>query len=202
MEQGRRLLAITLSQPWATLMIARPENGKPQKRIESRGWSPSVAGITVVSGVRLAMHSGKNIARAMRWSISDGIHFREPYRSALEAVGYSPRDPWDRSYAMKVFTDRTDTSYPRLLPLGAVIGVIELSHIMRGTQVRAMLQRGDISQLEYDLGFYDETHEARYAWVTSDSWQLNHAIYTRGYQKLWQVPPEVQQAMGESGVRR
>lgn len=62
--------AISLYQPWATLVATRA------KRLETRGWYSAYRGT-------LAIHASKKFTAADR-----ALCFQEPFRSALEAAGY------------------------------------------------------------------------------------------------------------------
>jgi hypothetical protein len=226
--------AITLTEPWAILMIARRlDIGIPPKRIESRNWPPNNpmdrgTAREGVRGRRLGLHAGKGIDSKLRKAISNGVVFHRVYAQALIACGYSPLDPWDKRYAerleianrepdmiaMRALTGLKDPpSTLKPIPLGQMIGIITLDRVLRGREVEAMerseqplfgveaegprnpWQFGDyqrpIDSLEIALGFYDETEERRYGWVTRDSVELPEPITTRGYQKLWRIPPDV-----------
>lgn len=162
--------ALTLTQPWATLMIARrSDTGIPSKRIESRNWAPTAAtalalygnangdGAAEVRGRRLGLHAAKAIDKKIRKRISNGLMFEPPYAAALVACGYSPYDPWMKDYQTHVdeaplFRDVK----MKPLPLGAMLGIITLDRVMRGRDVEALckagapllLDRGVISDLD------------------------------------------------------
>lgn len=228
--------AITLTQPWATLITARRfDTGIPSKRIESRNWPPNNpmdrgTAREDVRGRRLGLHAGKGIDSKLRKAISNGVVFHRNYANALVACGYSPLDPWDKRYrerletankepdmtALRVLTGLKDPpSTLKPLPLGAMLGIIVLDRVLRGREVQALAKSdalllpgqpntnengwgyavGDyarpIDELELALGFYDESEERRYGWITRDSTELPEPIVTRGYQKLWKIPADV-----------
>jgi hypothetical protein len=170
-------------------MIApRKDTGRPSKRIESRGWRMNGSSDATL---RIALHAAKGVDAGVRRSISDGTRFLEPYASALVASGYAPFDPWHKDYLVTVirFNERHD-SLLKLLPLGAIIGLVTVESIVTGRSICNRHAHGLISDLEFSLGYYDESSHRRWAWITRDPVQLE-PVACRGFQQLWPVPEEI-----------
>jgi NOL1/NOP2/fmu family ribosome biogenesis protein len=189
--------ALTLSQPWATLMIAPCREpygraidapiGQPIKRIESQSWH--VKG----GNQRIGIHAAKSINAGVRRAVSNGVVLREPYASALVSCGYSAFDPWHRNYDVRV----AEAGELKPLPRGALIGLATIGRIVPGNVVCQWHKRGAISDLEFALGHYDEAEGPRYGWGAIEATPIEPPIETRGYQQLWQIPPDIERAIAE-----
>lgn len=169
------LHALTISQPWATLVVAGV------KKYESRSWAVAPRKLPKV----LAIHAGKGIDRMVRAHITTRDHngllvFREPYADALYRAGYSIADPWQREY------DTLDVGALRKLPLGAVVGVARTAPAMPADQITDAWKRGTIDELEYRLGDYSA---GRYAWPLPHVMSFGTPVPCKGMLGLWPLPP-------------
>lgn len=152
--------AITLTQPWATLVAIGA------KKIETRGWATAYRG-------PLAIHAGKGLGPVggRRGFVTTCV--TEPFRSVLQ--GHSPemmRGParfWN-------------------LPQGVIIAVAELYDIRPTSYVVQELSYGDdaISQQELAFGDYSA---GRYAWLLRNVQMLPAPIECRGALGLWEWQP-------------
>lgn len=75
--------ALTLTQPWATLVAIGA------KEIETRSWHTSYRG-------PLAIHAAKGLAGMKRIEFSQLCLLTEPFRTALRAAGYYDSDSFPR----------------------------------------------------------------------------------------------------------
>jgi hypothetical protein len=194
--------ALTLSQPWATLHVVACDltNGDRAKTIESRGWRYYDHGI--VDTERVAIHAGKGIDRPTRDAISDRAKFREPFASLLRGCGYSKLDPWDRDYASN-FEMRGDAAYSlseraylKPLPLGAVVGALRYRFCLPGIEIRNMVDRGQLSPVELQLGTY-VGDAPRWGFVSDEAIAVT-PIPMRGYQKFWRLPEEIARQLADA----
>lgn len=198
--------AITLTQPWATLHVARCAalGGKPPKGIESRGWKLDIPD----GGAPIVVHAAKGIARDIRDLVSGGEYFRDPFAHWLEACGYSALDPWRKGYISNFRKDSGGAWYSDQegklaapLPLGACVGGVWYDRIERGTDILAAIERGEYPEHERDLGFYDESDGKRYGWIVGQAMELSEPIPYRGAQGIWRLPDFPQLAFGMARLR-
>jgi hypothetical protein len=139
---------LTLLQPWATLVALEA------KRIETRSWFTSYRG-------PLAIHAAKRMPKA---AIS--LCWQAPFRTALEAGGYSAGD--------------CPATNPFGLPLGAVIAVVVLIDVQHITlEYRP-------AQPEYSFGDYTP---GRFAWILRDVHRLPEPVQAKGRLGLWEWTP-------------
>ncbi len=142
---------LTLTQPWATLMALEV------KRIETRSWGTPYRG-------PVAIHAAKS------WQMATTLSAKEPFRTALEAAGYTyqtaqRQNPWN-------------------LPLGQILAVGMLDEVQRITPAFAHT----ISGTERAFGQYAV---GRSAWCFSTIYRLKTPIQFRGTLGLWEwCPPE------------
>lgn len=131
-----KIPAITLHQPFAQLLVLG------QKHNETRDWETDYRG-------PLAIHAGKS---------QEGlIHcIEEPFRSVLEAAGY---------------TQATE------LPLGAVVGLVTIVDCVSTNDMPH-----PVSEQEAAFGNYEPD---RFVWITKDAVRVD-PIPARGYQKIWE----------------
>ena len=144
--------ALTLRQPWATLVALKA------KRAETRSWYTSYRG-------PLAIHAAKGMTKA-----ASSLCWEEPFRTALEAGGYRPRD--------------SPSTNPFGLPLGAVIAVTILIDIQSITLENRPMEP------EYSFGDYAP---GRFAWILREVYRLPDPVPARGKLGLWEwIPPNLQ----------
>lgn len=205
------MFALSMWQPWATLHVApcaaiTPSVDNPHERrakvIETRSWSLSSAPLDMGSlPVTIAIHATKSIGRDDRHAIIQNGGFIEPFGSLLNACGFSMLDPWGPAYDVNFerrregFFSVGEGKYLKPLPRSAVIGVVTYYRQVRGTDVlarRAELATGP-RRYELDLGYFDETREKRFGWVSRNAVMLPEPIKVPGSQKLWRLPRDVAQ---------
>jgi hypothetical protein len=209
--------AITLTQPWAILSVApvvdlhmqrmvgqahRPpalysmRAGQPPKIHETRQYR-----LGNPLPRRMAIHAGQGAA-GLRWTICQprqlfteqgrDVHastFVEPYRTALEAVGYSFLDPWQMHYE-----EMRRLLHPTLktLPLGRIVGVVTIANVIR-TDSKMWAHA-----MDYALGNWES---GRHAWTMLEPACLSQSIVARGYQSIWKLTAEQLAELCAQGVR-
>lgn len=156
--------ALTLTQPWATLVATGA------KRIETRSWSTSYRG-------PLAIHAGKGLGPVGGRSGLMDLCRREPFLTKLVAAGYLGTP---------------------MLPLGAIVAVVELAWVVPTTWVSAtgrttvhsVAGPAEFELADQERAFGDYT-PGRYAWLLRDIRALPTPIPARGGLGLWDwTPPE------------
>jgi hypothetical protein len=206
-------LALTLWQPWASLLlVADPRNsGAPPKEFETRGWKPPVR----MQGERILIHAAAHVPGDVRRRLIALGEFREPFRSILLRCGISLRDPWERGY---------DPVRGMRLPLGALIGSVcvgdiiptdaaqpwiahakrhawaianarrshdplETAHHTPGDPLATARPSPSLAVVdEFTLGDYTD---GRFAWRVMDPVAFPEPIPCAGGQKLWTVPEDL-----------
>jgi len=177
--------AITLTQPWATLMAAG------EKRIETRSWSPYM---TLNAGQLVAIHAGKGLAD-MSPGEFDRLCCREPYKAALMRASRSGRIT-TREPGKLTCTD---------LPRGAIVAVATFYAAYRTdipaaqAAVEQSIATGALHEREFG-----NFRPGRYAWIFTTIRPLLHPIKARGRQGLWDWEPplnldELLAPVGQSG---
>lgn len=186
--------ALTLTQPWATLSVARflgaekiPADRSPKlvlcppKVHETRGYR--------ISNLprRIAIHAGKGDAQLRSALVL--THYTkpsvliEPYASTLRDCGYSGSDPWgDVSRTQTVFAPK-DQGRLRL-PLGAIVGLVTITECSPTMASVNKLAEGLTDELDIMLGNWGP---GRFAWRMEDAWLLPEPIACRGFQSIWKV---------------
>jgi hypothetical protein len=152
-----RLHAITLWQPWATLIA------QGHKRIETRSWSSRWLNWPPL----LAIHAA---SMPMRGSVLK-LRSEEPFAGCLaspayaEAPAYTPTVP---------------------LPAGAVVAVCRFVEALRTEFIAdiltTLLQHGKAGPHEMEFGDYSE---GRWGWMLEDICPLSEPIRTKGAQGVW-----------------
>lgn len=180
--------ALTLTQPWATLSVARflsaekiPADrspklvGCPPKVHETRGYR--------ISNLprRIAIHAGKGDAQ-LRSGVVLSLHDQPPvlietYASTLRDCGYSGSDPWGTRSHPK------DNNLMRL-PLGAIVGLVTITECSPTMASVNKLAEGLTDELDIMLGNWGP---GRFAWRMEDAWLLPEPIACRGFQSVWKV---------------
>ena len=147
--------AITLWQPWATLVALG------LKTIETRSWKTDYRG-------PLAIHAA---ARAPVWTENREI------TDVLARAGYENGYPQ--------FNDDGSPKVVKRLPRGVVIATCVLDGVMRAEDfVASMKEEGKLAYLHEQAAFGD-LGENRFAWILRDVKPLNEPRAARGGQGLW-----------------
>lgn len=166
--------ALTLTQPWASLSVmCSPRLGHPFKEHETRAGTVHPPRVLPV---QLAIHAGKNLPKGLEHIVEEGW-LVEPYREFVEALGFHARDPWRKERGVSSAIE---------LPLGAVVGVVTITHIYKTESIRRAWYAGEFPDEDYVLGDYSD---GRGAWKMENAIALTTPIVTRGYQGIWQLPP-------------
>lgn len=156
--------AITLTQPWATLVALK------KKRIETRSWSTQHRG-------PLAIHAAKGFPPGLRMgqTLRVGGFTVERDKSGLLLRGNHELWPW-----------------PYRLPMGAVVATAELVEVHQITEeslgwmdsfLRIVVHREEwLIEPERDFGDYTP---GRYAWLLSSIEPLHPPVEAKGALGLW-----------------
>lgn len=151
--------AITLHQPWATLMAIGA------KRIETRSWSTQHRG-------PLAIHAAKALPAYAKRACYD----LPP--SMWQALGWPVVGAWTDVEAGI-----------RQLPVGAIVATVVLVGCVRTIDVfchppRVFFGEGTVpGEFERELGNYEP---GRFAWVTTNLKSIDPPIPASGAQGLWE----------------
>lgn len=184
--------AITLYQPWATLVAL----GK--KKIETRSWKTDYRG-------PLAIHVAKKFTGEQRYLCCGGSSLYEPFTSALKGVFWDTQTIHKKfGFAGGIIYDGPATRYFEIQDnyhLGCVIAVCNLVDVVeildyeRGRLVSSENISDDEFTIDIDyikipppepeLSFGDYT-PGRYAWMLRDVRMLEKPIPVKGKQRLWE----------------
>jgi hypothetical protein len=179
------LVAVTLTQPWATLMVAPdPQRDmNPPKAWETRTWYPRVLAPLV------AIHAAKGIKAEERRAIVSGGRFIEPYASVLERCGFCPLDPWAPEYLQRIAYHSRETDRPlKPLPLGCIVGAGRIKEVLNTEAAAMRIGRERGAMTEIALGGYGPD---RYAWLFVGVVPLREPVPCRGALQIWPVPDDV-----------
>jgi activating signal cointegrator 1 len=156
------LKALTLTQPWATLIAIGA------KRIETRSWSTDYHG-------QIAIHAAKGLGPVGgKRGLADQCTMAA-FADALRGGGY----------ALGAETYLTD----KPLPLGAIVAIAVLDRVRRiDMKLRAEVMAQTITPNEIEFGSYES---GRYAWFLESVLPLKEPIPCSGALSLWDVPAEV-----------
>lgn len=161
--------AITLTQPWATLVAIGA------KRIETRSWATDYRGL-------LAIHAAKGLAEMTEAEYARTC-ISEPFRTALRP-----------HYAMV-----GDLPRGAIVAVVEVADCIPTGRLVSGSEVARHCSRTDeiwqLSEWERAFGGYDA---GRYGWLLADIRRLPEPILYRGALGLWAVPAELEQRISEA----
>lgn len=157
--------ALTLTQPWATLVAAGV------KHIETRAWGTSYRGpiaIHAAKGLNVETfpHGDEDLAT---------LCSLEPFKSALIDAGFY--------YEVAA----TVVPAPLALPRGQIIAVATLDRVTRMTE-QGITGLRDLHPREHAFGYYEP---GRYAWVLRDTQLVRPPAACRGALGLWTVPDDV-----------
>lgn len=156
--------AITLTQPWATLVAIGA------KHIETRSWATSYRGPLVI-------HAGKGLGPVGGKTGLKGLVANEPFLTALQA--------WHPNTVVR-------PDY--WLPFGAIVATCELASIAEimsdclWTTRNGKLVKGGRMPLpdEMERSFGDYTPFGRYAWMLTNVQPLPNPIPAKGALSLWE----------------
>lgn len=175
-EGGIVIRAITLTQPWATLVAIGA------KRIETRSWSTSHRG-------PLAIHAAKH------WTTDERVMCRvQPFKDVLVQGGVKVI-PDDLPLGAIVATARLVDCLPIYtgkLPRGVRCVKVDDQNIVRIWKASALsgepMHVGDIQHNEWEAWFGSYA-TGRYAWILDDVLKLSEPIPARGALGLWNWDP-------------
>jgi hypothetical protein len=161
------LMALTITQPWATLIAIGA------KRYETRSWKRPYRG-------PLAIHAAKGLSgldeifdrRAKEEDLAELIS-HEPFASVLAAAGITRAD---------------------LLPRASIVCLSNLERICKTEDIRDLLEGLDDDRAYQDLEF-GNYGDGRAAWRLVDVARCEMPIEAKGGQGLWRVPPDVAEAV-------
>lgn len=153
--------AITLTQPWATLMASGA------KKIETRSWLPR----GLRNGETVAIHAAKGFADMSALEFCE-LCVSEPFKSAL-------RDAYVRGVIQK--HDGRERLVPADLPRGAVVAIATFVKCRPTEEVRPFLSEPERSFGNYASG--------RYAWFFRDAEPVGPFL-ARGALGLWEWNPD------------
>lgn len=169
-ETLNRMKALTLTQPWATLIACGA------KRIETRSWSTTYRGV-------IAIHAAKGLT-----SIGGKRGFQElcatrPFERALskwlEDCG-AMKSPLAAAWA---------------IPFGAIVATANLVECLSTNSHHSLFekvgyQKPSVHSDEYAFGCYDPD---RFMWFLEGVKPLRQPIECRGALSLWNVPKEAEE---------
>lgn len=169
---------LSLLQPWASLCVHTDSNGKALKQIETRSWNTKYRGI-------LLIHASASFNK----------------ESALAICKIGAYD-----YLMKAGYDWRPYGKPTNIPLGAIIGKVELDGVIRTEDVDVsddkwkrskLFHKEDafnkmncatISPQEHAFGDYSEK---RFCWLLSNPILFKEPIPCKGQLSIWNLPAEL-----------
>lgn len=153
------MLAISLWQPWASLLV----HGK--KRVETRSYPvPKSTEFPVV----LAVHAAKQWNNGQRHTA-----FGEPFRSALRDLGYGG----GKSLGLPLGF---------VIGLVRVAGYYTTDWLVKGRPEVSLPGHGQLSTDELAFGDYSP---GRYGWVCDEFRVLDRPVACRGHQKFFDWQP-------------
>lgn len=158
-EGGETMKALTLTQPWASLVAIGA------KCIETRSWRTSYRGA-------LAIHAAKGCP-----SDAKDFTYEKLTRDCLLAGGLGLKV--DRSVYEGGGVYRLDTQLPR----GAVIAVCRLIACVRTEELLSSVYATDMTEQEKFFGNYDS---GRWGWMLADIEKLPEPIPAKGALSLWE----------------
>lgn len=152
--------ALTIWQPWATLIIVRA------KPYEFRRWNYADRFPSIV-GKRIAIHAG---ARPMRIE-----ELRDIYERVKE--GESALDPMATITLLRNLSDKPKISLKHALPLACVLGTAVIGRPARAFDLFKD-KVADSSRLDQHM----------WAWPLTDVVRMDEPIPCRGAQGFWDFP--------------
>ena len=175
--------AISLWQPWATLMATGA------KRFETRGWGTNYRGA-------IAIHAAQRQLDHDTFKMC----FDEPFKWKLVEAGH---------ITPITGTTITGLAFGRIVAVGELQGVYMMHRnhlVMIKTDGRPDFSTKYHFPREPEITFGDWA-DGRYAWRIGNVKQLPKPIPCRGFQKLWELPAEIkceiiEQLASENDVQR
>lgn len=168
--------ALTLCQPWATLIAAGA------KRIETRNWAPHYRG-------RLAIHAAKGL-NGLKHDPYERVTAGELRQRLADLVNSSPF--WEAlREAPGVACDQGGHVDADSLPRGAIVATCELAVVV-STELRDAWLNHSGSNRERAFGNFNP---GRYCWLLDDVVPLPQPLPARGEQMLWHVDPDLAPAL-------
>lgn len=155
LEPGRAIPAITIRQPWATLITRK------EKKFETRPWTPNPDRLDV--GDEVAIHSAK------AWTVEQK-HLCQEDPAVRRALVNCHRVPGERAHAAEC------------VPRGRVLSICTLDEILTAQEARERAEREDTFFPRLGLGDYSE---GRYAWRLVVEYIYSTPQPSRGQQRLW-----------------
>jgi hypothetical protein len=171
-RRGILMKAITLTQPWATLVAIGA------KRIETRSWSTFYRG-------PLAIHAGKGLGKGGERA-HKALCGTEPFCSVLNEACKAHYDGLDKSVGVL----RAMAESP-FMPMGAIIATCDLVGCVSTEyikQVKMIRMEGypDWLWTEQEKAFGDYS-DKRFAWLLADVKLLPTPIPYKGALSLWEA---------------
>ena len=169
--------AITLHQPWATLIA------EGVKTIETRSWAPSGYG-----NQRVAIHAAatKRPARKLYEN-----HFPLDDKSTEAVIGG------------EMFDITKDVDWHRHIPYGAIVATATIGPAFQMPLHSLPFMAGKNRRFrEYVDGQrpWGDFSDGRWLWVLEDVCKLPEPIPARGWQRFWEVPQGIVKQLIEDGV--
>jgi hypothetical protein len=161
--------AITLTQPWATLMAIGA------KRIETRGWSTQFRG-------PVAIHAAKGFPPDARH-----ICWESPFREVLQPLGFIDYGRYD-DLALDSMERFERLPRMAILAVGTMVAARSTKDINSYFAAGCGFDGVFPAEFEYDFGDYGAR---RYGFGFSDVRKLDMPIACRGSLGLWDVPGEI-----------
>lgn len=152
--------ALSLTQPWASLCVLLNSVGDAAKQFETRGWKPSDKMMKAIGDNPIAIHAAQGFPK--------------------EAMYFARTNPFVKAALNPNWFNITDQ-----LPLGAIIGTVELYRFIPTESAR-----NAISERELNFGDYSNN---RWAWQLLNPVMLKTPIPCKGALSLWEVPKEVEE---------
>lgn len=168
------LKALTLTQPWATLVAAG------EKRIETRSWSTPYRGL-------IAIHAAKSFPSWAKDTCSE-----HPFYELL----VKHRCLWP--FGDETLTYKAAEHYAAL-PLGSIVAIARLVDVVSTGNTRHDSRRGcpafcisqgtwGLNPQEYAFGDFTP---GRFAWLLADVRPLPEPLPCKGALGLWTVPNDI-----------
>jgi hypothetical protein len=161
--------AITLTQPWATLVAIGA------KTIETRSWSPSAH---VARGITLAIHAGQGLGPVGGLRGLMEVSRLEPFRSTLLEAGILGTPELPRGQIVAVAT------LDGWAPTGTGIGAGEIVE-----HIDAAGRSASRTVDSYERAFGDYS-AGRWLWMLTSVRPLAAPVPCKGALGLWEVPPD------------
>ena len=188
--------ALTLTQPWATLVA------EGLKRIETRSRNLSYRGM-------IAIHAGANLVYVGGQQRLLDLCLSEPFAQALQGVDVLRRgrrhDIGTRGQPGWIHLESkvdVQPSYSLVMPRGAIIAI---AHIVSAETTENLVEDAGawrvcggvrtywpLDELERAFGVYDP---GRYGYLLAGVRKLRTPVPCRGYQRLWRLPDDVEAAV-------